>query len=47
MGGVYTKKRDRVGRKFGFVGFLNVKELKTLEKKLDQILIRNMKMHVS
>lgn len=40
-------RRNKAGRKFGFVRFLDVKDPWKLEKELDTILIGSMKMHVN
>ncbi|GLT45722.1 hypothetical protein SLA2020_195340 [Shorea laevis] len=40
-------KRNREGKRFGFVRYLDVKDEKTLEKRLDQIWVENQKMKVN
>lgn len=40
-------KRDRVGFRFGFVRFLDVREPRSLDMKLDQIYIGEVKLFVN
>lgn len=42
-----SKRRDKLGKRYGFVRFRNVKDSRCLERQLDNILIRNTKINVN
>lgn len=42
-----NKKRDKWGKRFGFVRFLNIQNPKSLKGELDKIHIGNKKLHVN
>ncbi|XP_058752176.1 uncharacterized protein LOC131625325 [Vicia villosa] len=44
---VVPPKKDRYGRRYGFVRFVNVSDVKSLETKLDNMFLDGRKLHVN